>query len=208
MKTNGNDIMPTFSCKQLLSSIIRRWIGLDNATFELNGHQIFSIDCKKAIQVLCEQNKCLNNNNETVNMDGFIDKNSYIYNCLGCKESWPISHDNMSSIVSHFSSKWSNNFLDQTYSPKKHIGKLFEQRQVIMKWSHYAKDSNARPSQNITLLTVIRCRKCKLYFPGSFEQLCEKSAPMNLLLQHANDCHKKIVNEWKHHRSLSIKSLR
>ena len=203
-----NDVIPTFSCKQLLSTIIRRRSSLDNGSFQLNEHQIFSIDCKKAIEVLCEHKKGLNNNNEMDNSDEFTNQKSYNYKCLGCDASWLISNDNISSIVSHFSPKWSYNSLEETYSPRKHIGKLFDQRQSILKWSYTPKDPNTKALVNITLLTILRCRKCKLYFPGPHEKVCENTAYMHLLLEHSNECNKKIIEEWKHHQHLSIKSLR
>ena len=113
-----NDVTPTFSCKQLLSSIIRRHSSLDNGSFQLNEHQIFSIDCKKTIEVLCKYKKGLNNNIEMDSMDEITNRKSYNYKCLGCDASWLISMDNITSIVSHFSPKWSYNSLEETCSPK------------------------------------------------------------------------------------------
>ena len=205
-----NTPMPTFSSKQLLSSMIRNRTERSNEKFELNDYQVFSIDCKKAVQVLSNLNTCLNNNNNkevNSNVD-FVGKVDNTYKCLECEEGWQISNQNINNIISHFSPKWSNNCLEENYSPKKHIGKLFDQRQALVKWSIYQKQSNAKTSTNITMLTIIRCRKCKLYFPGSFENLNEKSTPIDMLLEHSYECHTKIVNEWKHHQSLSIKSLR
>ena len=141
-------------------------------------------------------------------MNSLIGENGSFYKCLGCEASWTISNENISKIVSHFSPKWGNNFIDETHTSRKHIGKLYDQRQVVLKWSHTPKDAVSTKSTNITLLSVIRCRKCRLYFPASFDKKSENSLSMNLLIQHSKECHKKIVNEWNHHQSLSIKSLR
>ena len=207
---DNNASMPSFSSKQLLLSMIRRRTERNDERFELNDHQIFSMDCKKTVNVLSKLSTCLNNNNnkEVDNNIDFVGKRDNTYKCLECESSWQISNQNINHIVSHFSPKWSNNFLEENYSPKKHIGKLFDQRQAVVKWSVYQKESNVKTSTNISMLTIIRCRKCKLYFPGSFENLNEKSTPIKMLLEHSYECHTKIVNEWKHHQSLSIKSLR
>ena len=132
----------------------------------------------------------------------------YLYKCFGCKSSWPISNNNISSIVSHFSTKWSNNFFDEIHSPKKHIGKFYDQHQAILKLNTSPKCSDAKVDIIITLITLIRCRKCKLYFPGSLEERGDKSTPLHLLIEHTNICHVNVVNEWQHHQRLSIKSLR
>ena len=201
------DVLPTFSCKQLLSSMIRRRMGLDNGSFELIDHQIFSIDCKKTIQLLCKFKHFLNNNNnnnEEENKVELFNNKCYDYKCLECEESWTTSNDNISNIVSHVLSKWSNNFFDETHSPKKHIGKLFTQHQVIMKWKIIQKSSDVKKKM-ITLGTIIRCRKCKLYFPGSLEKEGNEFA---LLVEHSEVCHSNVVNEWNHHQRLAIKSLR
>ena len=123
------------------------------------------------------------------------------FNCP-CHQSSPCYHLCTGNM------KWGNNFIDETHTSRKHIGKLYDQRQVVLKWSHTPKDAVSTKSTNITLLSVIRCRKCRLYFPASFDKKCENSLSMNLLIQHSKECHKKIVNEWNHHQSLSIKSLR
>ena len=57
----------------------------------------------------------------------------------------------------------------------------------------------------ITLGTIIRCRKCKLYFPGSFDKGGNEFA---LLVEHSEVCQCNVVNEWNHHQRLAIKSLR
>ena len=209
VKQDEPNLSPSFSSKQLLSSIISKKFGMVNEMIELSDHQIFAMDCKRAVEGLSRYNTCVNNNNEEkdTNFD-FVDRNDCIYNCLECEASWPISNRSIEKIVSHFCSKWSHNFLEDTYSPKKHIGKLFDQRQAIAKWKVNKKECSTKSSTNISLLTIIRCRKCKMYFPGSFAKLNDKSAPIDMLLEHSHDCHTKIINEWKHHQSLSIKSLR
>ena len=209
IKKGKNDITPTFSSKQLLSSIISNKVSSKTESLELNDHQVFSLDCKKTIQVLSKFNKCINNNNDEKdsNVD-FVNNDHQYYKCLECDASFHISNQNIRTIVSHVCPKWSNNFLEESYSPRKHIGKLFDQRQAIVDWSVYQKESTAKPSRKISLLTIIRCRKCKLHFPGSFENGNDKSTPIQMLLEHSHECHAKIINEWKHHQSLSIKSLR
>ena len=200
----ATDLVPTFSCKQLLTSLVKRRIkeGM------LEDYQTFSIDCKKVIEILCKTQNFCNNNNKIETDADFIDEKEYAYKCLDCGANWPFSNDNVSKIVSHFSSKWSNNFFDETQTPKKHLGKLFEQHQAVLKWSQSVDGAAQKLSSFITLVTIIRCRKCKIYFPGSFDKMEEKSGIMDLLIQHSNSCHKKPINEWSHHRSLSIKSLR
>ena len=102
IEENTIDVMPSFSCKKLLSSIIRRQMSLDNdGTCDLKEYQIFSIDCSKTIQVLCEFKHFLNNNNDFGNDLEFLDGKGYLYKCFGCKSSWPMSNNNISSIVSH-----------------------------------------------------------------------------------------------------------
>lgn len=208
-KQDENTVTPTFSLKQLLSFKISKKINKDKEKFELNDHQIFSMDCKKTVQVLSRNNTFINNNNEEKDRIADLVDNEYLsYKCLECDESLSISNENINQIVSHICSKWHNNFLEEHYSPKKHIGKLFDQHQAIVQWSVYRKESNAKSSTNISLLTIIRCRKCKLYFPGSFEDRFDNCTPIQMLLEHSHECHTKIINEWKHHQSLSIKSLR
>ena len=208
-RQDENNVTPTFSLKQLLSSKISKKINNDWERFELNDHQIFSMDCKKIVQVLSKNNTCINNNNEEKDNKADLVDNEYLsYKCLECDESLVISNENFNDIVSHICSKWHNNFLEEHYSPKKHIGKLFDQHQAIAKWSVYRKESNAKTSTNLSMLTIIRCRKCKLYFPGSFENRNDKCTPIQMLLEHSHECHTRIINEWKHHQSLSIKSLR
>ena len=208
-KQNENTVTPTFSLKQLLSFKISKKINKDKEKFELNDHQIFSMDCKKTVEVLSNNSTCINNNNEEKDSNSDLVGNGYLsYKCLECDKSLVVSNENINDIVSHICSKWHNNFLEEHHSSKKHIGKLFDQHQAIVQWSVYRKESNAKSSTNISLLTIIRCRKCKLYFPGSFENRNDKCTPIQMLLEHSHECHTRIINEWKHHQSLSINSLR
>merc|ERR1712223_2342492 len=64
IKQDEHNLSPSFSSKQLLSSIISKKLGMVNEMIELSDHQIFSMDCKRTVEGLSRYNTCVNNNNE------------------------------------------------------------------------------------------------------------------------------------------------